>query len=148
MSVTMTIKRMVSPKISFIKSFSDTLDVSGVLKENVSVEDPVIIIESSQDIGDYNYIEIPVFNRKYFAKIKSIGNNLWEVTGHVDVLSSFADAILANTAIINKQENLQSSNKYLNDGSFISQVNEFNTSYNFSGGFKDTGEFILICAGG
>ena len=70
------------------------------------------------------------------------------VFGDVYPLMSFKESLLSLPVIINKQENIRLSNKYLNDGSFVSQVNEFNTSYNFPGGFSDSPVYILICAGG
>ena len=65
-----------------------------------------------------NYMEIPIFNRKYFiTDIRSIGRDRWEVSAHVDVLDTYASAIKSNTAVIRRQENVY--NLYLNDPDFL-----------------------------
>lgn len=119
-----------------------------VLKKETSILRPkILLISEDPDITGYNYMEISEFGRYYFIDdIVSINNNKWEISGHVDVLQTYMSDILNQNVILNKQETR--GNKYLNDGSFVSQVNEFNTSYNFPNGFNTSGTFILICAGG
>lgn len=118
-----------------------------VLKRDTSISKPILHISTESDITGYNYMYIPQFNRYYFIDDKvSVGNNRWEILAHVDPLETFRDELLLQDVIVNKQST--KGNKYLNDGSFISQVNEFNTSYNFPNGFNTSGTFILICAGG
>ena len=59
------------------------------------------------------------------------------------------NAIRNLTCIIDKQENSATtySDKYLDDGSFITECRTFNSILNFPQGFNDAGEFILITAG-
>ena len=138
-----------SPRNKIGKTLDAGLDFSCCLKDDCSILNPRLDIFTDSDITDKNYMYIPAFGRYYFIDdIVSTNNGYWTISAHVDVLETFADSIKENNAIINKQENLYMTNKYLNDGSFISQVDEFNTSYNFSGGFSDSPVFILICAGG
>lgn len=151
MSLQITFKKCVSPVNKVLKEFSgssENFDV--VLKEETDFFRPTFIIQTSSDLWSFNYVDGSSFSgRKYFiTNIRSVGNNRYEVDCKTDVLETWSGEIRSLSAIINKQEGLSPSNKYLNDGSFISQVNEFNTSYNFSGGFNDSGVFILICAGG
>ena len=118
-----------------------------VLKRDTSILKPVLHIYTENDITGYNYLYISQFNRYYYIdNIVSIANNRWEVSAHVDVLQTYANELQNQMVILNKQET--KGNRYLNDGSFVSQVNEFNTSYNFPNGFNTSGTFILICAGG
>lgn len=128
------------------KSISNIMTVSGVLKEETSIIDPVIKIECNlSDVTQCNYLTIAAFGRSYFVNdIRSIRNGLVEFTCHVDVLSSFASQILANTAIIRKQENAW--NLYLNDGSFKIYQNPNVLTKAFPSGF-DTQEFVLAVAG-
>ena len=151
MSLSITFMKCISPPNKVNKEFSGgTESFSVVLKEDTDFFKPTFILLTSADIWQYNYIDGTSFSgRKYFiTNIRSVGNNRFEVDCKTDVLGTWSNEIRSLSAIINKQEGLTPSNKYLNDGSFISQVNEFNTSYNFSGGFNDSSEFILICAGG
>lgn len=132
----------INKQITLIKT------VTGVFKENAPVEQFEAIIAYDADLLDANYCYCDKFNRYYHIKVETLPGSRMRVYGDVDPLMSFKNGILNLTAIINKQEGLDMSNKYLNDGSFVSQVNEFNTSYNFPNGFNDSGVFILICAGG
>lgn len=128
------------------KSISDIATVSGVLKDGTSIIDPTIKIECDLlTVTGCNYLSIPSFGRSYFVKnISSIRNGLVEFSCHVDVLSSFADSIRSNKAIIKRQEN--SWNLYLNDGSFKVYQNPNVLTKAFPSGFT-TQEFVLAVAG-
>lgn len=147
--ITVTLHQTSSPRNKIGKTLEAGIDFSCCLKDDCSILNPRLDVYTDSDITGKNYMYIPAFGRYYFIDdIVSTNNGYWTISAHVDVLETFADSIKENNAIINKQENLDMTNKYLNDGSFISQVDEFNTSYNFSGGFSDSPVFILICAGG
>lgn len=110
--------RTDSPKNKIVKSLTSIGTFSCALKENTSVLNPVIIIATNENLYNSNYMEIPVFNRKYFiTDIRSIGSDRWEVSAHVDVLDTYASAIKSNTAVIRRQENVY--NLYLNDPDFL-----------------------------
>lgn len=128
------------------KAIDDILTVSGVLKKDTSIIDPVIMIECDlSDVVNCNYMTIPAFGRSYFVNnIRSIRNGLVEFSCHCDVLSSFASQIRNNTAIIKRQEN--DWNLYLNDGSFKVYQNPDVLTKAFPSGF-DTQEFVLAVAG-
>lgn len=128
------------------KSVDNLLTVSGVLKEETSIIDPIIKIECDlSEVTNCNYLSIPAFGRSYFVNnIRSIRNGLVEFSCHVDVLSSFAEGIRGNSAIIKKQEN--SWNLYLNDGSFKIYQNPNVLTKAFPSGFT-TQELVLAVAG-
>lgn len=128
------------------KDISDIMVLTGVLKSETSIIDPVIMVECDLTaVVNCNYMTIPAFGRSYFVNnIRSIRNGLVEFSCHVDVLSSFASQIRANTAIIRKQEN--DWNLYLNDGSFKVYQNPNVLTRAFPSGFT-TQEFVLAVAG-
>ena len=128
------------------KSVSDIMTLSGVLKEETSIIDPVIKIECDlATVTGCNYLSIPAFGRSYFVRnIRSVRSGLVEFSCHVDVLSSFADGIKANSAIVKRQEN--SWNLYLNDGSLKVYQNPIVLTKAFPSGFT-TQEFVLAVAG-
>ena len=128
------------------KEISEISTVSGELKTETSIIDPVIMIECDlSTIVGCNYISIPTFGRSYFVNnIRSIRHGLIEFSCHVDVLSSFASQIRGNTAIVRKQENRW--NLYLNDGSFKIYQNPNVLTKAFPSGFT-TQEFVLAVAG-
>lgn len=72
-----------------------SLVVSGVLKEQSSIINPVVLIQADTTIMEYNYAEIDTFKRKYFiTDIKNVRNDLWEVYLHVDVLYTYWESAL------------------------------------------------------
>jgi hypothetical protein len=136
-----------SPVEKIGKTLTTGNTYSCALKDNCSILKPVIIIRTTDTISAYNYMYIQNFGRYYFIDdIVTLHDGVWQISAHVDPLDTFMEELMLQDVIVNKQST--KGNKYLNDGSFVSQVNEFNTSYNFSGGFNDSGTFILICAGG
>ena len=128
------------------KSVDNISTVSGILKEDTSIIDPIIRIKCElSDVGGCNYISVPSFGRSYFVNnISSIRNGLVEFACHVDVLSSFANYIRNNTAIVKRQEN--NWNLYLNDGSLKIYQNPNVLTKAFPSGFTSQ-EFVLAIAG-
>lgn len=135
-----------SEKNKMDKTLTTISTISGTLKNATSIIDPVIIIEG--DLSSFtgcNYMSIPTFGRSYFVNnIRSIGNNLFEVSGHVDVLSTYKTEIRRNSAIIRKQQHQW--NLYLNDGSLRVYQNPQVVTKTFSSGFTKL-EFVLAVAG-
>lgn len=146
MAFDIILQRNNSERNRITKDISDILTVSGELKTETSIIDPVIVIECDLSaVVECNYISISAFGRSYFVNnIRSIRSNLVEFSCHVDVLSSFAAEIRSNTAIVRRQEN--NWNLYLNDGSFKVYQNPNVLTKAFPSGFT-TQEFVLAVAG-
>lgn len=146
MSFDIVLMRNNSEKNRLTKETDTIITVSGVLKEKTSIIDPVIKIECDiSEVVGCNYLSIPIFGRKYFVNdIRSIRNRLFEFSCHVDVLSTYADAIRENTGIIKRQEKVW--NLYLNDGTFKVYQNPNVLTRAFPSGFT-TQEFVLAVAG-
>lgn len=140
-----------SPVEKIGKNVSYTFDFSGcVLKELTSVLRPTIRVRTdNENIMTCNYMYIPFFGRSYFIDdITSVRNGLWDVSAHVDVLETYKDAILNNSVILEGTEKTQV-NRYLQDQNvFITNCKRLTNIINFPQGLLDTGEFILITAGG
>lgn len=146
MAFTVALQSNSSPKNQLDKSISGVLSVSGTLKEGTSVIDPVILVHAPlSTLVNANYMTISAFGRSYFiTDIRSIRNDLVEISGHVDVLSTYAAGIRGNNAIIYRQEN--DWNLYLDDGSFQIYQNPSVLTRPFPSGFS-TLEFVLAVAG-
>ena len=130
------------------KVLSGKFELTGTLRGETNVINPEILIEHTNPTG-YNYAYIPEFNRYYFInEFTAVRNGLWRVRLAVDVLETYKTQIKQMPAIIDKQQNKGNSNLYLNDGSYVIDSRSYNTILNFSGGFNNVGEFILITAGG
>ena len=146
MSITIKLQYNASEQNKLTKSVSDVATLTGTLKEQTSIIDPVILIEYVGTLPPCNYMTIECFNRSYFITgIESVRTGLWRISAHVDVLSSYADQIRQNTAVIRRQENKW--NLYLDDGSFRCYQNPNIVMKAFPSGFS-THEFVLAVAGG
>ena len=128
------------------KSFSGSTTLSGVIKEDCSVENPVLYVKG--DIIPFNYVKIPAFGRSYFIRDKrTTENGLYEVYCDVDVLESFKSAVLNNPCIVSACEG-SGYDDYLRHEGYVATVKHKTDIINFPSGLNDTGEFILITAGG
>lgn len=129
------------------KQLQNEFSISGTLREETSIINPIITIKNSIPIR-YNYVYIPEFKRYYYINnIDSVRNNIWKLHLQVDPLMSFKGDILALKVVVEKQSLLENGDEYIDDGSLISDNLMFKTVYNFSDGFNNTSEYILITAG-
>lgn len=147
MSFTISIGKNSSAVNALEKTYTEKLSLSGTLRNESEISDPTIIIEtSSTEIFTCNYMKIPTFGRSYFiTKIKSLRTNLYEITAHCDVLSSFTSEIKNNYAVVLRQEN--NFNLLLNDDVFKCKQNPRIVYKKFP---SQLGQFnyILTVAGG
>lgn len=140
-----------SPINKLYKDLQIVTTLSGELRQSTSILTPTIQIEISPNttlntVTTANYCYIEAFNgRKYFIEEWEIINaNILQFSARVDVLSTYADIIKQQKAIIKRQENLW--NLYLNDGSFKIFQNPIILTKAFPSGFY-TDEYVLSIAG-
>ena len=144
--MTLTLYKNNSEQNAVTKSLTQVQTMTGTLRNGTSIIDPVILVSDVSDISGVNYCKINEFNRYYFINnIKSVNNNLWELSCHVDVLQSYADEIRAQSGIVERQENYF--NLYLNDGNtFQVYQNPQIATIKFPTGFTNPC-FIIAIAG-
>lgn len=135
-----------SEKNRIDKLIMNRLQLDGTLKSETSVLNPSIIIEATNP-SIYNYMYIPLFHRYYYiTDITSIRNNLWRITGSVDVLMTYSNEIKEIPILIESAENTQES--YVTGDQWMTTVKNKTDIINFTNGFNDTGDYILITSGG
>lgn len=145
----MTIKlyNNLSDKIVVDKNITQLgTDLTGTLRENCSVIDPVIKVEGivGSNLPATNYAYISEFARYYYiTNIVCVGN-LFELHMHVDVLMSYRGDIRSNNAVVSRQE--KQYNLYLQDGVFKEQANPHYEIKKFPSGFTSF-NFILAISG-
>lgn len=145
MNITLYINKSEKNKIG--KNLSNDFSLSGALRDATNIINPVILIELNE-IGNYNYCYIPEFNRYYFiTDITVIRTGLFAISLMVDVLESFQTSIKNLSVILLNTQNVGSSN-YLSSPVFRNNVKSKTDIINFPNGLNDSGEFILITAGG
>lgn len=134
------------------KTFSDALTIEGKLLHNENILKPTFVIEGN--VFAYNYAYIPLFNRFYYiTDMVVLGGSMTEVHFSVDFLQSHKEAILANDAIIERQE--KKYNTYLNDTNIWTKQNKNidiipfldseGNEFNFA---RENNCYILTIAGG
>lgn len=87
------------------------------IKEQVSVQDPVIRIQTNDNLSGINYAYIDRYGRYYFVnKVETTPNNMWQLTLHSDVLMSRKAEIRNLKGTVTRSETLF--NGYLNDSEY------------------------------
>lgn len=123
----------------------DSLEVHPV--EGFDIENPVVRIGSRVYNKNANYAYIPEYQRYYYVGKPTLDNNkMFFLPLNVDVLMTFKEAIRALPAIIDKEE--ADNVLYIDDGEYSHGVKNYTRVYNFTNGFNDNPDNILICAGG
>lgn len=131
------------------KDVADVLTLTGALRDSCDLRDPIILIEADiEDLAAVNYFTVEAWGRSYFltSPPRLIRTGLVEISGHCDVLSSFAAGIRAQTAVVRRAESSQAYNLYLNDGSLRTYQNPYVLTQTFPAGFTGN-SFILSVAG-
>lgn len=120
--------------------------LSGSLRNESEMVNPVVLIEGNiSSLQNANYARIESFGRYYYiTEMKSVRNNIVELHLHTDVLMSFN--ISAVSGVVIEAENVGSD--YLRGRQFVRLVKSKTDILPFSGGLLDSGEYILITAGG
>lgn len=119
----------------------------GVPRADIDVMAPVIRFEND-GILQYNYAYIPELQRYYVIdSITAFREGVWDVTMSVDVLMSFRGDIMALSVIVDKQSMIENGDEYIDDGSLVTDNVMFTRVHQFSGGFNNYPEYILITAG-
>lgn len=120
--------------------------IQGDLREESSIMTPVVMIESITTPAA-NYAMISEWNRYYYINnIISERTGLWRLEMSIDVLKTYASEILANKAVIRRQQT--NWNIYLDDPNFKVYNNKLIQTKLFPNGFNNEPDFILVVAGG
>lgn len=129
------------------KKLTNVFTLSGTLREQTNVIQPDILITMGNPT-EYNYAYIPLFKRYYFIKdITSVRNGLWRLHLTVDTLETYKNEILNCSCILDNTNEIGLDN-YLTGGNWVAKVKDKTEIKTFPNGLLDTGEFILITAGG
>ena len=143
--MTVELYNCAEPKNKVDKTLTLVNQLTGTLREESSLVNPVITIEKESPAG-FNYAYIQEFGRYYFVtEVEVVRNNLIRVHLKSDPLMSFASQIKANSAIVRK-----SASKYnvlINDNSLRSYQNSLYTYKQFTSGFGTNFEYVLLVAG-
>lgn len=127
-----TLRKNLSEANRLTKSFAANTDkvfADVVFRNSEDILRPVFNVETTDDLSQYNYCEIPYFNRKYFATIRAISYSIWEISCTVDVCSTYEAGIKNCKAIVKRSEN--KINYFMNDGVFFTEQRQIITCHTF-----------------
>lgn len=139
--------RNTSPTHQLNKQVTHVATLTGTFRDSVDILSPVVRIEYSNPVG-FDYVYISDFGRYYYVEdITVVRTGILDLHLSIDVLESHKAAILANTAILDKQENKY--NLYLNDDSIKMRQDPLVTCKVFPFGMfeNDAFEYVLCVAG-
>lgn len=142
-----TLYKMTSEKQKLSKHLKSEEEYSGYLKDQSSIIKPVFMIEDDNP-SLFNYAYIPAFDRYYFIDdIISVRSGLWEIHLSVDVLMSFKNDIKEMNVILSDSQK-DGASDYISGEQWTTKVKTKTDIINFPSGLLDSGEYILITAGG
>lgn len=146
MSFTIDFMYNTDPINKISKTPSTVYSLTGTLRDECNVTDPVIVIESANPISA-NYAYISEFSRYYFIRdFKQVRTGIWEITMHCDVLKTFSQGILGSPCIVSK--NSDRFNLKINDSDYKCAQNDLIMIQTFPNGFNlNNARFILNLLG-
>lgn len=147
MAFTISLFKTTSENNRVVKTLTDEKQLSGELRNQTSVLNPSIRIESADNISTYNYAYIPEFGRYYYiTDITSVRTNCWIISLRCDVLMSYSAQIKALRPIIEREEIGQSSG--LIDSDMPININKKVQKFYFPYGFTKDIQYVLTTSGG
>ena len=122
--------------------------VDGTIRTQSSVIDPVVRIAGNLNLSRVNYMYIDGFERYYFIRdVVSVRSEIWEISAHVDVLSTYANEVAALPCVIGRNE--YEYNLFLPDDRFIVNSNRLVQTVEFPYKFPTNGSnYIITISGG
>ena len=126
------------------KTLIQVTEFVGTLRNETDVVTPVILVEGA--LPAFNYCFIAAFNRYYFVTdFRTVRNNVYEIHCKSDVLMSFDLDNVTGVVVASERVGV---NNYLNNKNWVTTVKDKTDIITFPAGLLDTGEYILITAGG
>ena len=128
-----------------IDSETDSFNIE--ITSDSSVENPTFILSAPTRVMEANYMYVPDLSRFYYLGEKTMSQGKIIVQAHVDVLNSYKAYIAELYVMLNRQEQDENFNLYLQDDMpFIDNPNNVRT-IPFGGSFNESSSFLLIIAG-
>lgn len=133
-----------SPANKISKNITLLAALEGQMRGEANIVSPVIRIFNSS-FPAFNYARIPSFNRYYFLKdVKQVRTDIWDILLQSDPLMSFNIGSVSGILV----EGTSGGSDYLEHRHFVRNVKSKTNIISFPNGLLDSGEYILITAGG
>lgn len=125
------------------KTLGTGTTLQGLLRDVYNVANPVVTVRASE-LFSFNYCYVPVFGRYYYIdRVDVQSNDTYRLTLSVDVLNTFATAILNSTGTVTQRD---APNKYVNDRTLKYDVRPKFVTVDFpvTGLFNKDGSIIMV----
>lgn len=133
-----------SPRNKIQKEITLLATLSGALRDETNTVNPTVRI-AAVEMPSFNYARIPDFGRYYYLRdVRAVRFGLWEIMLESDPLMSFDLSDVSGVVV----ETENGGSDYLESRHFVRNVKSKTDILNFSNGLLETGEYILITAGG
>lgn len=129
----------VNKNLQFVASYDITL------KEDCSIYTPTLILRSESVLPEFNYFELPTFNRKYFFTDVIYNGKIVNISGKTDVLTSFFNAISSRSFMVERQEFANS--PYIIDNEILTRCDKEIVLKNI-GRVGSNSNYYYLCANG
>ena len=141
MAITVSFGTSNSDPRTITKNVSGGSTCTGTLMNESNVVNPSILVNAAaDDLAGYNYMTISAFNRSYFiTDITSLSNTQSIVSGHCDVLSTYASAINTSHGIVARSTS--AGDPLINDGSIKTKTTKTVKVYT---GFAHFNDYSII----
>lgn len=116
------------------------------IKEQTSVQDPVLRIQTDTNLSGFNYAYIDRYNRYYYIrKVETTPTGFWVLSLHSDVLMSRKEQIRELRGTVTRSESVY--NAYLNDSQYKALAYRKTVTKAFPNAMEED-TFILMTVGG
>lgn len=102
--MTLTLYKCMDEKNVINKTMTDSLVITGILKEPVSLLNPVIKVNKNTAILSKNYCYVTELSRFYFINEIELSGVYYELTLSVDPLETFKAEFMDTVQVISRQE--------------------------------------------
>lgn len=144
MSFTITLMNNREELNKISKSPVTVMSITGTFREETDIVNPEININYNGTLTNCNYMHIPELHRYYFiTKIESVRTGVWRVTGHCDVLKTYAEELLSTECVVARSQSRYS--LMLNDSMFKVYSNPRIQCANFPGKFSGQSYVLVMC---
>lgn len=136
------------PNNKIHKNLSYIAECNAVIKGECSVQRPTFTLETNPEYIGANYLYCDNFVRYYYITdiVARTGGRV-DIVCSVDPLMSFADKIEELPAILGDSQ-AAGADPYLDSPSWVRNCKTKTDIINFPAGLNDSGEYVLITAGG
>lgn len=129
------------------KNLSGAKQFDIIIKEELPLLNPTIVLQSEEDLRLYNYAYVDIANRYYYCKITLIENGFFSIDMNVDVLMSHKAGIRKLIGLVNRTQSEAYVNKDIPNDSLVVQRGTTTKIYKYDKSLSATNHNVLILAG-